>query len=150
MTVHLQALVAISNRPVTGEEIDAVAREQLKELTSEIKKCTATRVDADLVYLLPENTINFPIQCLKEHSETKWEAFARAKGIKKKKGRMVFDEEFNEWIPRFGPYSKKNLILNSGVHEEGSSFSGLKRARKKNVEKNKAQQEANRKKRLGL
>jgi len=34
---------------------------------------------------------------------TKWEKFARAKGInKKKKDRLVFDEERQEWVPRWG------------------------------------------------
>ena len=35
--------------------------------------------------------------------ETKWEAFARCKGIKKhKKERMVYDKEAKEWRPRWG------------------------------------------------
>lgn len=39
---------------------------------------------------------------------TKWEKFARAKGItKRKKDKLVFDEERQEWVPRWG-YQGKN------------------------------------------
>ena len=42
---------------------------------------------------------------------TKWERFARAKGIvKRKKDRLVFDEERQEWVPRWG-YQGKNKEL---------------------------------------
>ena len=35
--------------------------------------------------------------------ETKWEKFAREKGIeKKKRGRMVWDDVEQKWAPRFG------------------------------------------------
>jgi regulator of ribosome biosynthesis len=46
-------------------------------------------------------------------AETKWEKFAREKGItKKKKERMVFDESNQEYRPRFG-YKRAN----SGIDE---------------------------------
>ena len=40
---------------------------------------------------------------------TKWQEFARAKGIdsKKKKSRMVWDEKEQDWVPRWGFKSKK-------------------------------------------
>jgi regulator of ribosome biosynthesis len=42
---------------------------------------------------------------------TKWEQFAKLKGIQKKsKGRMVFDEEKQEYLPRFG-YKRAFLIF---------------------------------------
>lgn len=41
---------------------------------------------------------------------TRWERFAKDKGIRKRKrGRMVFDEIKKDWVPRWGAYSiKKN------------------------------------------
>ncbi|KAK3167796.1 hypothetical protein OEA41_004242 [Lepraria neglecta] len=42
--------------------------------------------------------------------ETKWEKFAKKKGIKDKKrgeGKMVFDEETQEWVPKWG-YKGRN------------------------------------------
>ena len=45
--------------------------------------------------------------------ETKWEKFAKEKGIKnKKRDRMIFDETFQEWRPRYG-YKRAN----SGIDE---------------------------------
>ena len=42
---------------------------------------------------------------------TKWEKFAKAKGIqKKKKDKMVWDEDFGEWRRRWG-YKKANNPL---------------------------------------
>lgn len=44
-----------------------------------------------------------------EKEKTKWEKFAAKKGIKDKKreGKMVFDEETQEWVPKWG-YKGKN------------------------------------------
>ena len=42
--------------------------------------------------------------------ETKWEKFAKKKGIKDKKrgeGKMVYDEEKGDWIPKWG-YKGRN------------------------------------------
>ena len=45
-----------------------------------------------------------------EKVATKWEKFAKKKGIKDKKrgeGKMVFDEEKGEWVPKWG-YKGRN------------------------------------------
>jgi regulator of ribosome biosynthesis len=45
-----------------------------------------------------------------EKQQTKWEKFAAKKGIKDKKrgeGKMVFDEEKGEWVPKWG-YKGRN------------------------------------------
>ncbi|KAL2046209.1 hypothetical protein N7G274_001656 [Stereocaulon virgatum] len=45
-----------------------------------------------------------------KREETKWEKFAKKKGIKDKKrgeGKMVFDEASGEWVPRWG-YKGRN------------------------------------------
>jgi regulator of ribosome biosynthesis len=43
-----------------------------------------------------------------QKAETKWEAFAKLKGIKKtKRSRMVWDEEKGDWAPRYG-YKRAN------------------------------------------
>jgi regulator of ribosome biosynthesis len=72
------------------------------------------------VFKLPSPTIQLPrmkpvwslpfcvtIQFPRRREMTRWEKFAQTHGIqKKKKGRMVFDEQTNEWVPRWG-YEKK-------------------------------------------
>lgn len=62
---------------------------------------------------LPEKITIFPrhkkIPALSK-LKTKWETFAATKGItKKKRSRMVFDENTGDWVPRWGARSiKKN------------------------------------------
>jgi hypothetical protein len=47
----------------------------------------------------------------KPKSLTKWENFRLEKGLpaRQKRSRMVFDPISNDWVPRFGPGSKKKI-----------------------------------------
>jgi hypothetical protein len=49
-------------------------------------------------------TMSAPVvQIPKPKAPTKWEQFAKVKGInKKKRSRMVFDDEAQAWKPRYG------------------------------------------------
>lgn len=48
--------------------------------------------------------------------ETRWEAFARRKGIqKRKRSRMVWDEVAKDWLPRYGLGSSKKRALGDDV-----------------------------------
>jgi regulator of ribosome biosynthesis len=54
---------------------------------------------------LPAPTTTLPREkpLPKPKEETRWEKFAKEKGIvKRKRERMVFDETAQEWKPRFG------------------------------------------------
>lgn len=50
---------------------------------------------------------------------TKWQAFAKAKGIapKEKKDKMVYDEEKQEWVPRWGFKGKNRDAEGQWLHE---------------------------------
>jgi len=50
---------------------------------------------------------------------TKWQAFAQAKGIapKEKKDRMVYDEDKQEWVPRWGYKGKNKDKEEQWIHE---------------------------------
>ncbi|KAJ1961983.1 Rhodanese- sulfurtransferase, partial [Dipsacomyces acuminosporus] len=65
-----------------------------------------TVVDEDSVYAtLPKQTTVLPREkpIPKEKPMTRWEKFAKIKGIQKqKKSRMVFDEDQGEWRARYG------------------------------------------------
>ena len=69
-------------------------------------------VDEDLVEL-PTPSILFPrFRTLPEKPiMTRWEEFAKKKGIKKKKkrSRMVWSEEVKDWVPRYGGKSIKSI-----------------------------------------
>jgi regulator of ribosome biosynthesis len=82
----------------------------------------------------------------KAKEETKWEKFAREKGItNKKKSKMVWDEVKQEWAPRFG-YKRANdketsfIQLKPGQDASDDLFLTGKKA---NRQKNLAQKQAN-------
>lgn len=61
---------------------------------------------------LPPSTFPLPREkpLPKKKEETKWEKFARKKGIKDKKrgeGKMEYDEDKGEWVPKWG-YKGRN------------------------------------------
>ena len=62
---------------------------------------------------LPEPRIVVPRQkpIPKEKPKTKWEKFREEKGLpaRQKRSRLVFDPITNDWVPRWGPNSKKKI-----------------------------------------
>ena len=86
-------------------------REDTQLLINHIFELPTTRVDMDVVATLPEPTTEIPREkpVPKARAETKWDRFARQKGIKKvkKRGRLIWDDEVREWRPRFG-FKKAN------------------------------------------
>jgi len=80
--------------------------------------------------------------------ETKWEKFAREKGIQKKKSdRMIYDEDTGEYKPRFGYKRGKNGIedipiveVKPGDDPYADPWSEEKKSKKERVEKNQKNQ----------
>ncbi|BFZ63701.1 Rhodanese-related sulfurtransferase [Saitoella coloradoensis] len=103
----------------------------------------------DSVTLLPREK---PLP--KEKEETRWERFARQKGIapKKREGKMVYDEATGEWVPKWG-YGGKNkdsendwlVEVNEKTPggEDGDVRGAVRKERKERVKKNEMQQERN-------
>ena len=140
----MKFLTVISNQEVKHADVDKQTKELLRKMAKEIRSCASVRKNGDLVHMLPEPQLMFPREYLKSHVETKWQKFARSKGIKKKsKSGLVYDEEIGEYIPRYGPYSKKNRILKSGLADGEKTVSSLRKQKKRNIEKNNANRIAN-------
>jgi hypothetical protein len=84
--------------------------------------------------------------------QTKWEKFAEKKGImKKKRSRMVLDEETGQYLPRYGYKSvdKDGLEAPFIEHKEGMDltvdpWSKLAEEKRERVAKNKHQEVGNR------
>ncbi|PWN36118.1 RRS1-domain-containing protein [Meira miltonrushii] len=84
----------------------------------------------------------------KPRAETKWEAFAKRKGIaNKKKDKMVWDDETKEWVPRWGFKGKNKKEEEQWIHElpnnvddDYNPVSALKKQRKERSLHNKGQQ----------
>ncbi|SCZ93213.1 BZ3500_MvSof-1268-A1-R1_Chr6-2g08533 [Microbotryum saponariae] len=87
------------------------ARDGIQLLVNGIWNQPTRLVDDGVVADLPPISTELPREkpLPKAKAMTKWQAFATAKGIapKPKKDRMVFDEEKQDWVPRWG-YKGKN------------------------------------------
>lgn len=83
--------------------------------------------DVGAVVALPKGTTKIPREkpVPKPKPLTKWEKFAKAKGIvKQKRSAHEFDEETKEWAPRFGSKSAKNRDLADWCKEVGPEYNG--------------------------
>lgn len=75
----------------------------------------------------------------KEKPKTKWEKFREEKGLpaRKKRSRLIFDPITNDWVPRWGPNSKKKIeakhewLLEDKAGQEGTDPFTVKRQEKK-------------------
>lgn len=82
---------------------DSKPEEGIQDVVNEI--FALEREEGTLDVTLPEPSTRLPRQypLPPEKVETRWEKFAREKGIKnRKKERMVFDEVTQTWKPRYG------------------------------------------------
>jgi regulator of ribosome biosynthesis len=108
---------------------------------------------------LPHGTTAFPrTKPLppQEKPMTKWEKFAKEKGIKKRKrSKMVFDEQTDEWRRRHGKDragdADKIIIMDGKLSEKGGNLGGSaedpftreEREKRERVEKNAGRQQKN-------
>ncbi|WUR04677.1 regulator of ribosome biosynthesis (RRS1) [Vairimorpha necatrix] len=126
-------------------EINKEASKMIFYMKCKIKEHKSVQKDLDLVYVLDSADYKLPLQYSENNTKTKWEAFALKKGIKKKKGTLVYDEELKKYVPRFGPYSKKNLVMKSAIIEGEKSYNDLKREKKERIKRNEMNKAANKK-----
>ena len=110
---ELRHLAAFDNDPVDLIAFDkdrkgylaASARRSAQLLVNKLFDLPIERTDAGPVADLPDATMVLPRAkpVPKPKPETRWQKFARERGImNKKKNRMVFDEERQEWAPNWG------------------------------------------------
>ncbi|KAF8796964.1 ribosome biogenesis regulatory protein homolog [Argiope bruennichi] len=93
------------------ENLKRLAVQGTQKLLNEIFKLPSQYHEHVPVAKLPEPTSIIPREkpIPKPKTMTKWEKFAKAKGIKKqKKEKLVFDESNKEWKPRYGYRGIKN------------------------------------------
>lgn len=111
-------LLAFDPRPIDVAELKKEPDNFLRELSTqsaqlvvnELFRLPVERVDDIVVAKLPKPITVLPREkpLPKAKPPTKWEQYAKLKGIqKKKKSRMVYDEASKEWKPRWG-YNRAN------------------------------------------
>mgnify|MGYP001810787813 CR=1 FL=1 len=113
VNVDIGHLMAFDPRPVDASQLKKSPDGYLKSLTvqsaelivKELFALPREHVEDVLVAKLPKGTTVFPREkpLPKADPLTKWEKYAKMKGIqKKKKSRMVWDEVHKEFRPRWG------------------------------------------------
>ena len=152
----LGLLTSINPNPLTSTSDDALlarARDGVQSLVNKIFALPITR-DAEYGPLaaLPAFTSKLPREksMPKPKPLTKWEKFAKQKGIQsRKKDKMVYDENIGEWVPRWGYKGANKDLEEQWIHElknNGNTDMGpAKTAKKERL----AKQAKNEKQRLG-
>ncbi|WRT63136.1 uncharacterized protein IL334_000039 [Kwoniella shivajii] len=154
-------LAAFDNTPVDAEEYSSNLNPHLLALT-----LTSTQALIASLFTLPtKSSSSGPITLLptpatvlprekplpKPKPPTKWERFAKAKGIShKKKEKDIWDEEKQDWVPRWGKGGKNREGEDQWLHEvkagEDADLDPAKTAkneRKTRIAKNEKQHSAN-------
>lgn len=98
----------------------SLARDNLQLLVNSLWKLPTTGSDVGPLVTLPALTAALPrtkhVPVARE--PTRWEKFARAKGIvKRKKGSHEYDEARRGWRPRHGAKSLKNDPMTNWITE---------------------------------
>ncbi|KAL9030421.1 MAG: hypothetical protein Q9196_001453 [Gyalolechia fulgens] len=145
-------------------QLQATARDCAQALINQLlTTCPITSSSDGVLMTLPPPTTPLPREkpVPAEKEPTKWERFAAKKGIKDKKkdGIMVFDEEKQEWVPKWG-YKGKNKEgeqdwivevdekeeRKHGKQHEGGVRNEGRRERNEKVRRNQRRQRANERK----
>lgn len=127
------------------EFLRALARDNTQLLINEIWKHPSEKVDEVIVVKLPDPTTKLPREkpAPKPRPPTKWEQFAKLKGIqKKKKTNLVWDEVHKEWKRRWGYKRAKDdtkewlIEVPETSDPNEDQFSKRNQAKKERVAKN--------------
>ncbi|KAG6454743.1 hypothetical protein O3G_MSEX008847 [Manduca sexta] len=89
----------------TDEYLQSLARDNTQLLLNKVWELPTERIEEAIVVRLPPPTTVLPRAkpVPKPRPLTKWEEFAKAKGInKKKKDKLQWDEQLQKWVPLFG------------------------------------------------
>ncbi|ETS60582.1 hypothetical protein PaG_05434 [Moesziomyces aphidis] len=120
----LGLLTSINPNPVSSTSADALrarARDGVQSLINRIFVLPVTR-DAEYGPLaaLPAFASRLPREksMPKPKPLTKWEKFAKQKGIQsRKKDKMIYDEATGEWVPRWGYKGANKDLEEQWIHE---------------------------------
>ncbi|KAK2727717.1 ribosome biogenesis regulatory protein homolog [Artemia franciscana] len=157
---HLQPEVDLGNLLLNDlDEIDlgniktnkeeyllSLSRDNLQYLVNKLYELPTERVDEVIVAKIPEPILRIPREkrVPKDKPLTKWEQYAKDKGIKKqKKSKLIWDEELNRWVPRFGfkkalAEKEKNWVMPvaKNVNPNEDQFAKANRIKEEKVAKN--------------
>ena len=164
LTYDLGHLYAFDPSPVNPAEMKEegtspyllrTARDNAQLLTNQVYKLLENAPNKQAIPL-PPPTIQLPREkpLPADKPMTRWEKFAKSKGIvKKKRSKMVWDESTQQWAPRYG-YGRannpkdapENWVVEAKPGDDGSvdPFEARATKRKEKLDKQKRQEERNR------
>ncbi|RZC39529.1 RRS1 domain containing protein [Asbolus verrucosus] len=111
--IDVGALLAVDSNALDSKALRVSPNDYLLKLTrdntqllfNEIFELPTEKIDEVIVAKLPKQRFSLP-RCKpvpKPRPLTKWQEFAKAKGIvKKKKSKLSWDEQLKKWIPLYG------------------------------------------------
>merc|ERR1719341_1665208 len=132
------------------EDLMELGRDCAQLLINSLWQLETERVEEAVVAHLPPPTFVLPREkpCPKPKPMTKWEKYAKEKGIdkKKKKDRLVWDDVVSKWVPQFG-YKKvvaeqeKNWMIpvKGNAPDDEDPFEKLAESKREKVAKNELQ-----------
>eukprot|EP01087_Luapelamoeba_hula_P012657 TRINITY_DN353_c0_g1_i1.p1 TRINITY_DN353_c0_g1~~TRINITY_DN353_c0_g1_i1.p1 ORF type:complete len:373 (-),score=113.16 TRINITY_DN353_c0_g1_i1:37-1155(-) len=165
LTFDIGNLVAFSYQPIDAAAVkeaglaaylEKEARDCVQQLINQVLQVPTTRTRAgDVLGSLPPGSTIIPREkpIPSTKPTTRWEKYAAAKGIqKRKKSRMAWDETERDWRPRYG-YKRANDPGNAWLVEAKSSdqpleagedpFSRMRKDRKERVAKQSKREQRN-------
>ncbi|KAF9937715.1 Rhodanese- sulfurtransferase [Mortierella alpina] len=157
----LGLLAAFDENPVDTAELNrnkdeylqALSRDNAQLLFNEIFQLQTISDDNGVMAMLPTPTTLLPREkpLPKPKPETRWEKFAKAKGIvNRKKERMVYDDASGEYKPRWGYKAinddgTKDWIIEvpAGANPMEDQYGARREAKKERIEKNDKRRQRN-------
>jgi regulator of ribosome biosynthesis len=137
--LDVAGLLAVDTRQGNEPGDTDVAREAIEALVRAIFSLPTESTEDGKVAVLPAPVYTMPRAkpIPKERAATKWEKYAKEKGIQKKKSRdrLVWNEARQEYLPRFGARSAKNLDQ-AAILPHKDPFSVAKREKNSRVRDN--------------
>uniref|UniRef100_A0A0G4GRQ3 Ribosome biogenesis regulatory protein n=1 Tax=Chromera velia CCMP2878 TaxID=1169474 RepID=A0A0G4GRQ3_9ALVE len=125
LTYDMHNLIATDITPLDNDpkKILETARDNTQLLVNQSVESRSLKL-TDLHSLSEGSLLSAPAQTSlpKEKPKTRWEKFAESKNIQKqKRGRLVWDDMTNDWVPRYGSKSAKNQELKAPIMEMKAS-----------------------------
>merc|ERR1711872_1125650 len=118
LELDLENMLAIDTNELDKEHVTdasyllSLARDNTQLLINSIWQLETERVEDAVIAKFPPPTYKLPREkpVPKPKAMTKWEKYAKEKGIekKKKKDRLVWDDVVQKWVPQFG-YKKAQI-----------------------------------------
>lgn len=150
--MDLGNLTAFDTRVGTGATVDERAQGSTQVVINALFSLPKQSGEEGKLVKLPKGTTRFPRQqgIPKERALTKWETFAKEKGIqKKRRDRLVLDDKTGEYVPRYGKGSKnalhRDVILphKEGMADDADPFAVKRKEKKERVKENEKKKQSN-------